>query len=185
MSRLGDLAEKGDYEGLEGLWLDMLPGSLDPVEASEALCILVRNGQASRASGLLEIALEETDRSERTASLLELCAPCFGVDENLRAHLVEMLRDRHIMLGPLERYLSDSGLLTPGCIVSEAWAGFSKLLRFAEENWVVHPVLGAGRIRRIGRTSATVDFSSSRNHDISSTICFPRRLRQPRTMSPC
>ena len=167
MSRLGDLAEKGDYEGLEGLWLDMLPGSLDPVEASEALCILVRNGQASRASGLLEIALEETDRSERTASLLELCAPCFGVDENLRAHLVEMLRDRHIMLGPLERYLSDSGLLTPGCIVSEAWAGFSKLLRFAEENWVVHPVLGAGRIRRIGRTSATVDFSSSRNHDIS------------------
>lgn len=167
MSRLGDLAERCDYEGLEGLWLDMIPGALDPVDASDALRTLVLSGQGSRASGLLEIALEEMDHSERTASLLELCAPYFGVDENLRTHLVEMLRDRHIMLGPLERYLSDSGLLTPGCIVSDAWARLSELLRFVEGNWVVHPVLGPGRIGRMGRTSATVDFSSSRNLEIS------------------
>ncbi len=168
MSRLDDLAAAGSFEELEGLWLDMLPSSLEPAEASALLETLVRSGAGGLAAGLLEIAVDEMEAADpsRMAALVESAAPHFGTNEFLREHLVELLRDRHIMLGPLERFLSDSGLDRPGCDVSKAWGILSRLLRFDEGNWVLHRIYGPGLIRRLSRTSAVLDFDSNHNFDI-------------------
>lgn len=162
MSRLTELASSGRYVELEGLWLDSLSGGLDPDEAAGVFRILVVAGEHDRADDLLEVALGETDGTPAAFALLERAAPVFGASEVLRPHLIEMMRDRHLMLGPLERFMEDSRILKPGCIISEAWHRLSWLLRFDAENWVLHEVHGPGRILRITRTHAAVDFGANR-----------------------
>lgn len=162
LSRLTGLASSGRYDELEGLWLDSLSGGLDPDEAAAVFGILTSAGEGARADDLLEVALGEMDGTPGAFAILERSAQVFGVSEVLRPHLVEMMRDRHLMLGPLERFLADSGLLKPGCNISDAWRKLSELLRFDAGNWVLHTVHGPGRILRITRTQATVDFGSNR-----------------------
>ncbi len=162
MSRLTELASSGRHDELEGLWLDSLSDGLDPDEAAEVFRILVGAGEGDRADDLLEVALGETEGTPAAFTLLERAAPVFGVSEVLRPHLIEMMRDRHLMLGPLERFMEDSRILKPGCIISEAWQRLSRLLRFDAGNWVLHAVHGPGRILRITRTHATVDFGANR-----------------------
>lgn len=166
MSRLTELASSGRFDELEGLWLDSLSGGLDPDEAAAVFDILVTAGEGARADELLEVALGETEGTPGAFGLLERSAPVFGASEVLRPHLVEMMRDRHLMFGPLERFMEDSGLLEPGCIISAAWRKLTGLLRFDAGNWVLHPVHGPGRILRITRTHATVDFGANRNTEL-------------------
>ena len=166
MSRLTELASSGRYDELEGLWLDSLPSGLDPDDAAEVFGILTRSGEGARADGLLEVALGEMEGTPRAFALLEKSAPVSGVSEVLRPHLVEMMRDRHLMLGPLERFLEDSGLLKPGCMIPDAWRRLTELLRFDAGNWVLHSVHGPGRILRITRTQATVDFGANRSMEL-------------------
>lgn len=154
--------------GLENAWLEAATSGPDPEDAAGALRILVESGRNDEAAALLELAIDEMEHASNPAlaAFVKACAPLFDWSDALRAQLLEQLRDEYLMYEPLEGFIKASGLSDKAKPVSQAWAHLSGLLRYQEGAWILHESLGPGRITRITRSSATVDFESSRAHDM-------------------
>ncbi len=168
MPELTELARAGDIGALEDAWLETAGSGADPADAVGALRALLESGRSEEASALLELALEEMERASSPAlrDFVKACAPLFDWSDALRAQLLEQLRDEHLMYEPLEGFIKASGLSDRTQALSQAWARLTELLRYQEGAWVLHESMGPGRIARITRSSATVDFESSRTHDM-------------------
>jgi transcription elongation GreA/GreB family factor len=72
-----------------------------------------------------------------------------------------MLRDEYLMFEPLDRFLRLSGLTGECTSLKKSWGEMQRLLCFRDGAWVLHQTLGAGRIVRMTRDSATIDFDGS------------------------
>ncbi|NLP06437.1 hypothetical protein GX411_10880 [Candidatus Fermentibacteria bacterium] len=168
MPDLTALAGAGDMAGLENAWLEAAGSGSDPADAAGALRILLESGRNEEAVTLLELAIEEMERASNPAlrAFVKACATLFDWSDVLRAQLLEQLRDEYLMYEPLEGFIRASGLSDKTRPLSRSWAHLTGLLRYQEGAWVLHESLGPGRITRINRSSATVDFESSRAHDM-------------------
>jgi len=169
LSRLGDIAAAGDYAALEDAWLDRLQADLDPEEAADVFRALDGAGESDRAAQLLDIALDALSEEGAQVGIdfLRAAAPCFDGSPRLRELVVEMLRDEYLMYEPLERFLKSSGLMDGQKSLRECWARIGELLRYRRDGWVLHFTMGPGRITRITRDSATIDFEKAHSFDIS------------------
>jgi transcription elongation GreA/GreB family factor len=163
LSNLPELAAAGDIEALENEWLDSLPSGISAGDAAEVFSALSARGKDELAGQLLEVALDEM--GARGAAIptdfLEASAPHFDVSPRLRSLVVEMLRDEYLMYEPLERFLRLSGLTEDGKSLRQSWAAMQRLLQYREGAWILHETMGPGRVVRITRDGAVVDFDGS------------------------
>lgn len=169
MSRSTELAREKRYDVLQDAWLEALPDGLSPDEMLDTLRILYGNGEVDLALELLELSLSEMDAAG-SAGIPDLCkgAACIVPDSSaLRHHLLESLRDEYLMFEPLEFFFRESRLSKEGSDIPQSWAAFTRLLRYTKNNYVRHANFGPGQIVRVTRSSVTVDFEKSRDHDMT------------------
>jgi transcription elongation factor GreA len=168
MGSIVKYAESGDYENLQSKWLEDLDAGPSVPDMIGALSILV-DSKPDLAEELLLLSMDEiqASRADLLPELLKGSARLFVRQEELRSQLVEALRDEHLMFEPLELFLQRSGLSREGASVREAWHGFTELMRFGRHAYVFHREFGPGRIERITRSRATVDFEKAPDHDMS------------------
>jgi hypothetical protein len=166
---LADLASQDDSKALVDAWLEQLPDGPEPGEAFSALSALVASGRHDQAVEILEMSLEEMERagSHALPGLVMAAARVIDQSRVLRSFLLEQLRDEYLMFEPLEDFIRMTGLADPSTAIRQAWQKLEGLLGYREGEWVNHPAMGPGRIIRMTRSSATVDFETSRSHDMS------------------
>jgi len=164
-----ELAREESYDALQDEWIEALPDGMSADEMLETLRILSEKGESGLTVELLELSLAEMD-SAGSASVPELCkgaASFVHGSEVLRHHLLESLRDEHLMFEPLEFFFRESRLSSAGSDIPEAWRAFSRLMSYDKGRYVLHGNFGPGEIVRVTRGSVTVDFEKSRDHDMT------------------
>ncbi|MBD3369106.1 hypothetical protein GF402_01930 [Candidatus Fermentibacteria bacterium] len=168
MASIVKYARGGEYESLQSQWLEDLDSAPSVPDMVEALSILA-DSRPELAEELLVLSMEEiqASRPELMPELLKGSAEIFDVLEKLRIQLVELLRDEYLMFEPLELFLDRSGLSREGCAVRRGWRNFRELMRYRRRGYVLHDEFGPGRIERITRSRATVDFEKAPEHDMS------------------
>jgi transcription elongation factor GreA len=169
LPRTTELAREESYEALQDAWLEALPDGLTTGEMLETLRILQEKGETGLAQELLELSLSEMD-SAGSEDIPELCRGAVTFiprSQILRHHLLESLRDEHLMFEPLEFFFRESGLSSDRQDLPESWAAFSRLMRYTRGSYVLHGNFGPGQIERVTRSSVTVDFEKSRDHDMT------------------
>lgn len=182
MPGLPELAAAGDLRALEDAWLERLPAGLPSSEAAEVFSRLCSTGDCALALQLLEVALDAmgADAGRVPADFLVAAAEHFDSSPQLRSLLIEMLRDDYLMFEPLDKFLRLSGLLEEGRSLKQSWAAMQRLLRFREGEWVLHENLGPGRIVRMTRDAAIIDFEGSPAYGMKLDIL----LGSARPLSP-
>jgi transcription elongation factor GreA len=169
LSRTTELAREERYDDLQNMWLEALPDGLSTDEMLETLRILYRNGEADLALELLELSLGEMEAAG-SVRIPDLCkgAACIVPDSGLlRYHLLESLRDEYLMFEPLEFFFRESRLSSKGSDIPQSWAAFTRLMRYMKGGFVLHANFGPGQIMRVTRSSVTVNFEKSQDHDMS------------------
>ncbi len=168
MSRLAQLAEKAKNSELEREWEGALESGVPVPELLDALRIIAVKDN-DLALLLAEIAAEKFDSEdiERAFEFTTGAAELFLRSEILAQILAESLRDKYLMFEPLEAFINASGILNPKKSLKESWRKLQELLRYSEGNYILHREFGPGKILRVSRSSFTVDFQRSRDHDMS------------------
>lgn len=163
MPGLTELAAEGDLRQLEDQWLEMVESGIPPEEAAGVFAALDSRGESALAVQLLDLSLESMGARSATVppEFLRASAPWFDSAPQLRSLLIEMLRDEFLMFEPLEGFLRTSGLLDGAASLRQAWQRMLSLLRYREGAWVLSETMGPGRIVRMTRDSAAVDFDGS------------------------
>ena len=165
MHELERLAIDDELQRLEDRWLDVLEHSFPADALASVIGTLVSRGHDEEARQLLELALDIVPAQPEEARRTFLWkASSSGLDSGrVRELLVEEIRDELLMYGPLEAFLSSSGL-TGDAPLAEASSRMRELLRMQKGAWVRHRDFGAGRIDAVGRDSLTVSFGSRSSH---------------------
>jgi len=170
LSSLRQLAEYRRHRQLEDEWLEKLADRPDAEDMAEAMELLLReSGEAAELAGnLLSLTLEELENRESPAlePFLKEAAGLFDTSDRLRAMLLDHLRDEYLTYEPLEWMIDRSGLARSGSI-RRGWEALQQLLRYRKGAFVLHDRFGPGKIVRIRRTSATVDFQKAADHDMA------------------
>ncbi|MBD3277819.1 MAG: hypothetical protein GF388_05935 [Candidatus Aegiribacteria sp.] len=172
MSNLIDAASAGDYEALEDKWLEMLEEPPPYEEMQKALLVLIDREKEDLALQLLELTIVERDACDDRGyhDFLMDMAEIFGRSETLRRALIEVVRDRHLMFRPLENFLKLSGLKKKDAPVNSAWKRFRNLMQYREGGYVYHSTFGPGRISRVSRTHATIEFLNAHAHEMTLDV---------------
>lgn len=168
LSRLVELAETAESSELEREWEGALESGTPVGELLEALKV-ISGKDGDLALLLAEITAERYDSEDidRAFEFTAGAAMLFDRSEILSQILAESLRDKYLMFEPLEAFINSSGLLNPKKSLRESWSRLRNLLMYGEGNYILHREFGPGKILRVSRTSFTVDFQRSRNHDMS------------------
>ncbi len=168
LSRLEELAKTAEAFQFEKEWEGALRSGT-PVQELVAALAAFAPRENELALLLAETAAEELDsgQQEKALEFTSGVAPLFDSSETIALILAESLRDRHLLFEPLEAFINASGILNPKKSLSGSWARLREYLRFSEGNYILHREFGPGKILRISRSSCTVDFQRSRNHDMS------------------
>ncbi len=168
MSRLAELAEKAQNSELEREWEGSLESGAPVGELLEALGIIAGRDN-DLALLLAEITAERFDSEDidRAFEFTTGAAEFFQRSEILSQILAESLRDKYLMFEPLEAFINASGILNPKKSLKNSWRKLRELLRYNEGNYILHREFGPGKILRVSRSSFTVDFQRSRDHDMS------------------
>jgi len=170
LSSLSQLAERQRYRQLEDEWLEGIEDRPDTEDMGGALKVLLREGgeAAELAGSLLSLTLEELENrgSPALETFLKVAAGLFDSSDRLRTMLLDHLRDEYLTYEPLERMIDRSGLARGGSI-RRGWEVLRQLLRYRKGAFVLHDRFGPGRIVRIRRSSATVDFQKAADHDMA------------------
>ena len=172
MSNLVDAASGGDYEALEDKGREILEEPPPYEEMKEALLLLMDREKEDLALQLLELTIGERDARDDKGydDFLVDMAGMFGRSEPLRRALIEVIRDRHLMFRPLENFLKLSGLKKRDAPVDISWKNFLQLMKYREGGYVYHSTFGPGRISRVSRTHATIDFLGARAHEMTLEV---------------
>lgn len=168
LSRLTELAGNTDTKGFEQEWEKAVKANLPVDELLEALKVF-KNTNKEMALDLAELAAENYDSagSERTGDFCGGAALLFKRSTTIASILAESLRDKHLMFEPLEAFISASGLLGTKKDLPDSWTKLRDLLLYTQGSFILHKEFGPGEILRVSRTSFTVDFQRSRDHDLT------------------
>ena len=174
MSKITDAARAEEYDTLTDLWFKSLSEDISVEEMITVFSVLKQNGRESLAHELLELTIEEMEKSgaARLSDLLRKSACIFSYSESLRKSLIESLRDEHLMFQPLENFLSLSGLTAKDAQIDISWKKFRNLMHYREGGYLFHHIFGPGRIIRISRTFISIDFQKSMNHDMKLDVAL-------------
>ncbi len=169
MSRLKELAESRNVNAFKKAWEDALNTGTPAKELLDSLNILRKTGEESLPLHLAEAALEKMD-SEAREDILEFASGAADIFEHsqiIATALVESLRDKYLIFEPLEAFISASGVLSEKKTLRDSWRRLKELLRCQQGNFLLHKDFGPGEILRTSRSSFTIDFQRSRNHDMT------------------
>ncbi len=168
LSILTDLALKTDIDGFEKEWEKAVKADTPVNELIQALEALKKNDEET-ALLLAETTAEILDSqdSEKALDFTAGTASLFTKSETIAQVLSEALRDKYLMLEPLETFISASGLSGGKVPLKEAWSKLKNCLQYTKGSFILHREYGPGEIIRVSRSSYTVDFQRSRDHDIS------------------
>ena len=169
MSRLKELAESRNPDAFKMAWEDALTTGTPAKELLESLTILQKEGGSNLPRFLAELAVEKMD-SENMGDVLEFAsgvAKLFEHSSVIATSLVEALRDKFLIFEPLEIFISASGIFSEKKPLRDSWKRLEELLRYQQGNFVLHKDFGPGEIIRVSRSSFTIDFQRSRNHDMT------------------
>lgn len=150
-------------------WEDALTTGTPAKELLESLTIMQKEGESNLPIHLAELAVEKMD-SENREDVLEFtsgAAKLFEHSSVIATSLVEALRDKFLIFEPLEAFISASGIFSEKIPLRDSWKKLEELLRFQQGNFVLHKDFGPGEIMRVSRSSFTIDFQRSRNHDMT------------------
>ncbi len=149
--------------------MEALPDGLSPEEMLDTLRVLVEHDEWDLARELLELSLTEMEAAG-SKGIPELCkgtAVMFDQSPPLRYALLEALRDEYLMFEPLEFFFSKSGLSKETASIRDSWSSFLRLMRFRKKGYVLHQNFGPGQIVRVTRSSVTIDFEKTLDHDMT------------------
>jgi transcription elongation factor GreA len=169
LSRLKELAEIHNSDAFEEEWESALNADLPVAELLEALTVFSQRGEETLPVCLAELALEKMD-SENSDMLFEFAkgvACLFQHSEVIATVLVETLRDKYLLYEPLEAFISVSGILSDRKPLCKSWARLKELLMYQRGNFLLHKDFGPGEIIRVSRSSFTIDFQRSQDHDMT------------------
>ncbi len=172
MSKILDAASAGDYDALTVLWLETLDGDASYDEMIVALSMLLNNKEDDLATKLLELIIteKEAEGEDAFSGFLMKAAEFFRRSEPLRKALIEALRDDNLMFQPLEQFLKLSGLMNENADVQLSWRVFNSLMKYTKDTYLYHCTFGVGKITRMSRTHATIDFQKAQNHDMKLNV---------------
>lgn len=169
LSTTTDFAREGEFDRLSDTWLEALPEGLSPEEMLDTLRVLIERDEQDLARELLELSLTEMEAAGSNG-ISELCkgaAVLFDQSPPLRYALLEALRDEYLMFEPLEFFFSKSGLSKKTASIRDSWGSFLRLMRFRKKAYVLHQNFGPGQIVRVTRSSVTIDFEKTQDHDMT------------------
>ncbi|MCK5842496.1 MAG: hypothetical protein KAH31_10030, partial [Candidatus Sabulitectum sp.] len=169
MSRLKELAESSNPNGFKTAWEDALNNGVPAKELLESLIILKSSMEGRLPLHLAELAVERMD-SENRGDVLEFAsgaAKLFEHSSVIAGSLVEALRDKFLVFEPLEIFVSASGISSEKKLLRDSWKRLEELLRYQKGSFIFHKDFGPGEILRVSRSSFTIDFQRSRNHDMT------------------
>ena len=168
MSRLAELAEKAQSGEFEREWEKALNSGMPVRELLDSLEIAAEKDR-DLALLLAEITAERYDSEdiERAFQFTTGAAEFFEKSEVLAQVLTESLRDKYLMFEPLEAFINASGILNQKKSLRKSWIKLRGFLRYQTGNYILHREFGPGRILRVSRSSYTVDFQRSRDHDMT------------------
>jgi len=149
--------------------MEALPNGLSAEEMLDTLRVLVEHDDRDLARELLELSLTEMEAAG-SKGIPELCkgaAVLFDQSPPLRYALLEALRDEYLMFEPLEFFFSKSGLSKETASIRDSWSSFLRLMRFRKKGYVLHQNFGPGQIVRVTRSSVTIDFEKTLDHDMT------------------
>ena len=183
MSRLKELAESRNSDAFKKAWNNALSSGTPAKELLESLVILQKQGENNLSLFLAEIAVEKLDSTNRE-DIFEFAsgaAELFEKSSAIAAALVEAVRDKFPVFEPLETFISSSGILSEKKPLKNSWKRLKQLLQYQQGDYVLHKDFGPGEIIRVSRSSFTIDFQRSRNHDMAveavmdSTLPIPKK----------
>ncbi|MEA3267321.1 MAG: GreA/GreB family elongation factor [Candidatus Fermentibacteria bacterium] len=169
MSILKELAENSNPDGFKTAWEDALNSGVSAKELLESLIILKNSMEGRLPLQLAELAVERMD-SENRGDILEFASGAAGLFEHssvIAGSLVEALRDKFLVFEPLEIFVSASGIFSEKKLLRDSWKRLEELLRYQKGSFIFHKDFGPGEILRVSRSSFTIDFQRSRNHDMT------------------
>ncbi len=181
MSRLKELAENRKADAFKKAWETALNSGTPVKELLESLSILKKKGEENLPLYLAEAAIEKMD-SEGREDILEFASGAAGIFEHsqtIATALVEALRDKYIIFEPLEAFISASGVFSGKKSLKDSWRKLETLLRCQQGNFLLHRDFGPGEILRTSRSSFTIDFQRSRNHDMTVEAMMDSTLPVP------
>ena len=169
MSRLKELAENRSPDAFKKAWEDALNSGAPAKELLEAIVVLQTKGISNLPLHLSELAVEKMD-SENRVDILEFtsgAAELLDHSSIIATALVEALRDKFLIFEPLETFIFASGILSEKKLLKDSWKRLKELLSYQKGNYILHKDFGPGEILRVSRSSFTIDFQRSRNHDMT------------------
>lgn len=168
MSRLAELAGTAESGEFEKGWKRALKAGIPVPELLEALRVFAEKDR-DQALLLAEITAErfDSDSVDKAFDFTSGAAGLFDRSEILSSILAESLRDKYLIYEPLEAFISASGILNEKRSLRKSWKKLQGLLKYTEGSYILHREFGPGRILRVSRSSFTVDFQRSRDHDMS------------------
>ncbi len=169
MSRLNELAASRNADAFKKAWSDALNSGTSAKKLLESLIILQKQEENNLSLYLAEIAVEKLDSSNRD-DIFEFAsgaAELFEQSSVIASTLVEAVRDKFLVFEPLETFISASGILSDKKPLKNSWKRLKELLQFQQGNYLLHKDFGPGEIVRVSRSSFTIDFQRSRNHDMT------------------
>ncbi len=169
MSRLKELVGNRNPDAFKLAWGDALNTGVPAKELLESLIILQKKGDSNLPRHLAELAVEKMD-SENRGNVFEFAsgaAMLFEHSSIIATALVEILRDKFLDFEPLETFINASGIFSEKKPLKNSWKRLKELLRYQQGNFIFHKDFGPGEILRISRSSFTIDFQRSRNHDMT------------------
>ncbi|MCK5786150.1 MAG: GreA/GreB family elongation factor [Candidatus Sabulitectum sp.] len=169
MSRLKELAENRNCDAFEKAWKKELSTGTTAGELIESLAILQEKGETELPLLLAELAVEKTDFENREDALefVSGAAAIFEHSQVIATSLIEVLRDKFLIFEPLEKFIAVSGILSEKKDLRNSWSKLEELLKYQKGSFVLHKDFGPGEILRISRSSFTIDFQRSRDHDMT------------------
>ena len=169
MSRLKELAENRNCDAFEKAWENSLNTGTTAGELIESLVILQGKGETELPLLLAELTVEKTDFENRADALEFVSGAAFMFEhsEVVATALIEVLRDRYLTFEPLEKFIAASGILSEKKDLRKSWRKLEELLKYQKGSYVLHKDFGPGEILRISRSSFTIDFQRSRDHDMT------------------
>jgi len=169
LSTTTDFARERKFDRLSDTWLEALPEGLSSEEMLDTLRVLIEHDEQDLARELLELSLTEMEAAG-SKGIPELCkgaAVMFDQSPPLRYALLEALRDEYLMFEPLEFFFARSGLSKNTASIRDSWDSFLRLMRFRKRAYVLHQNFGPGQIVRVTRSSVTIDFEKTQDHDMT------------------
>ena len=171
--KLRELAETGDHQGFEDLWIrsiDEAPSEIDSFLAgADALASQGNFDKAGLYLSMLTPALLEQGLYEEALSALRVMANLAPRERGLRHGLLTAYQNLHADNPRLSQWLELSGL-TEGKDLKKAIKKLDTFLGFKEGAYVFHPAgWGPGLVTAVDEDTSEVliDFESRKGHRIS------------------